>query len=127
MGRDGGELFYRTLGGQLISVPVLSRATLETGTCPPLIHLGIRIPFPTPMTVEPPEPCAEASTWLDSSERIRGCVQPVVQERVNLFPDGLVRIMLKKAYVDGTVAVDMDPLSLLCRLATTVSHRASTP
>jgi hypothetical protein len=35
-------------------------------------------------------------------------------------PDGLVRITLKKAYRDGTVAADMDPLSLLCRLATSV-------
>jgi hypothetical protein len=35
-------------------------------------------------------------------------------------PDGLVRITLKKAYRDGTIAVDMDPLSLLCRLATSV-------
>jgi hypothetical protein len=35
-------------------------------------------------------------------------------------PDGLVRITLKKAYADGTLAVDMDPLSLLCRLATSV-------
>ena len=34
--------------------------------------------------------------------------------------DGLVRITLKKAYTVGTVAVDMDPLSLLCRLATSV-------
>ncbi len=34
--------------------------------------------------------------------------------------DGLVRITLKKGYSDGTVAVDMDPLSLLCRLATSV-------
>ena len=32
----------------------------------------------------------------------------------------LVRITLKKAYTDGTIAVDMDPLSLLCRLATSV-------
>jgi hypothetical protein len=32
----------------------------------------------------------------------------------------LVRILLKKAYSDGTVAVDMDPLSLLCRLASSV-------
>jgi hypothetical protein len=31
-----------------------------------------------------------------------------------------VRILLKKAYSDGTVAVEMDPLSLLCRLATSV-------
>ncbi len=31
-----------------------------------------------------------------------------------------MRITLKRAYADGTVAVDMDPLSLLCRLATSV-------
>ena len=36
-------------------------------------------------------------------------------------PDaGLVRITLKKAYSDGTVAGDMDPLSVLCGLATSV-------
>jgi hypothetical protein len=29
---------------------------------------------------------------------------------------GLVRIALKKPFSDGTVAVDLDPLSLLCRL-----------
>ena len=34
--------------------------------------------------------------------------------------DGLVRIELKRAYADGTVAVDMDPLSLLSRLAASV-------
>jgi Putative transposase len=45
---------------------------------------------------------------------------PVAQERAEQRPDGLVRITLKKAYTDGTRAVDMDPLSLLCRLATTV-------
>lgn len=45
---------------------------------------------------------------------------PIAQERVEQQPDGLVRITLKKAYADGTVAVDMDPLSLLCRLATSV-------
>jgi Putative transposase len=32
----------------------------------------------------------------------------------------LVRITLKRAYADGTVAVELDPLSLLCRLATRV-------
>jgi len=45
---------------------------------------------------------------------------PLAQERVEQRPDGLVRITLKKAYADGTPAVDMDPLSLLCRLATCV-------
>ena len=44
----------------------------------------------------------------------------IAQERLEHRPDGLVRILLKKAYSDGTVAVVMDPLSLLCRLATSV-------
>jgi Putative transposase len=44
----------------------------------------------------------------------------VAQERVTRGPDGLVRITLKKPFSDGTVAVDMDPLSLLCRLAASV-------
>ena len=45
---------------------------------------------------------------------------PLAQERALLLGDGLVRLSLKRAYADGTVAVDMDPLSLLCRLATSV-------
>jgi hypothetical protein len=45
---------------------------------------------------------------------------PIAQERLETQPDGLVRIALKRAYADGTVAVEMDPLSLLCRLATSV-------
>ena len=44
----------------------------------------------------------------------------VAQERITYRPDGLVRITLKKPFADGTVAVDMDPLSLLCRLAAAV-------
>ncbi|XYI02417.1 hypothetical protein ACMHYB_22730 [Sorangium sp. So ce1128] len=31
-----------------------------------------------------------------------------------------MRLSLKRAFADGTVAVDMDPLSLLCRLAASV-------
>ena len=45
---------------------------------------------------------------------------PVAQERVEPREDGRVRITLKKPYADGTVAVDMDPLWLRCRLATSV-------
>lgn len=44
----------------------------------------------------------------------------VAQERVTRGPDGLVRIGLKKAFSDGTVAVDLDPLSLLSRLCASV-------
>jgi Putative transposase len=42
---------------------------------------------------------------------------PLAQDRLEHRPDGLLRITLKRAYADGTLAVDMDPLSLLCRLA----------
>jgi hypothetical protein len=45
---------------------------------------------------------------------------PLAQDRIERRPDGLVRIALKRAYTDGTVAVDMDPLSLLTRLAASV-------
>ena len=45
---------------------------------------------------------------------------PIANKRIERRPDGLVRIALKRAFADGTVAVEMDPLSLLCRLATSV-------
>jgi hypothetical protein len=45
---------------------------------------------------------------------------PLATERLLPGPDGLVRIALKKAFSDGTVAVDLDPLSLLCRLVALV-------
>jgi len=45
---------------------------------------------------------------------------PIAQERVIQGPDGLVRIVLKHPFADGTVAIDLDPLSLLSRLAASV-------
>jgi len=45
---------------------------------------------------------------------------PIAQERVTQGPEGLVRIALKRPFADGTVALDLDPLSLLCRLAASV-------
>ena len=53
----------------------------------------------------PPRPGA----WLSTARRLAAMHQ-----------DGLVRLSLKRAFADGTIAVDMDPLSLLCRLATSV-------
>ncbi len=44
----------------------------------------------------------------------------MAHEHLTLRPEGLVRIALKRPFRDGTVAVDMDPLSLLCRLAAAV-------
>jgi hypothetical protein len=45
---------------------------------------------------------------------------PIANDNVQQGPDGLVRIVLKRPFSDGTTAVDMDPLSLLCRLAAMV-------
>ena len=45
---------------------------------------------------------------------------PVAQERVRLIADDLVRIELKRPFSDGTFALDLDPLALLVRVATTV-------
>ncbi|MCC6646611.1 MAG: transposase [Polyangiaceae bacterium] len=52
---------------------------------------------------------------------LRYVLRPAIaQERVEQRPDGLVRITLKRAFGDGTIAVDMDPLSLVARLAAAV-------
>lgn len=45
---------------------------------------------------------------------------PIAHRRIEHRPEGLVSIALKRAFADGTLAVEMDPLSLLCRLATSV-------
>lgn len=45
---------------------------------------------------------------------------PIAQERVTAGPEGLVRILLKKEFSDGTWAIDLDPLALLSRLATAI-------
>jgi hypothetical protein len=45
---------------------------------------------------------------------------PLAQQRPPRVAGDLVRITLKRAYADGTVAVEMGPLSLLCRLASSV-------
>src|SRR5262249_57346846 len=45
---------------------------------------------------------------------------PIADEHVRLLPDDLVRIQLKRPFRDGTWAIDLDPLSLLSRLAAAV-------
>ena len=45
---------------------------------------------------------------------------PLSQQRLELLDDGLVRINLKRPFSDGTIAIDLDPVSLLCRLAAAV-------
>ncbi len=45
---------------------------------------------------------------------------PLAQQRIELLDDGPVRLTLKRAFSDGTTAIDLDPLSLLCRLAASV-------
>ena len=50
---------------------------------------------------------------------------PIAQERLTDGPDGLVRIALKRPFADGTFAVDLDPLSLLSRLAASVPAKGT--
>jgi hypothetical protein len=45
---------------------------------------------------------------------------PIAEERLHVMPDDRVRIALRRPFRDGTYAIDMDPLSLLSRLAAAV-------
>jgi hypothetical protein len=45
---------------------------------------------------------------------------PLSQERVQLLESGRVRLGLKRAYSDGTVAVELDQLALMFRLAAAI-------
>ncbi|MEB2314349.1 MAG: transposase [Polyangiaceae bacterium] len=45
---------------------------------------------------------------------------PIAQDRIQLVADDLVRLTLKRPFSDGTFALEMDPLSLLVRLASSV-------
>ena len=45
---------------------------------------------------------------------------PVANERIQMTPDGLVRLLLKKPFRDGTAGIEMQPLALLSRLAVAV-------
>lgn len=46
----------------------------------------------------------------------------IAKDRIVPAKGGLVRIVLKRAFSDGTVAVELDPLSLLSRLAAAVPY-----
>jgi hypothetical protein len=93
------------------------------------------IPFPgrPGVTIQAPLSVAEAGFTLhaatragaeDERARLALCKYvlrpPVANEHVTLVADDLVRIALKRPFRDGTVAVEMDPLSLLSRLCTLV-------
>ena len=45
---------------------------------------------------------------------------PLAEQRVKKLPNGLVRVELKRPFSDGTIAIDLDPLSFMCRLAAAV-------
>jgi len=59
-----------------------------------------------------------------TADKRRSCVYvlrpPLAQSRLHTLHNGLGRITLKRAFSDGTFAIDLDPLSLLCRLAAAV-------
>jgi hypothetical protein len=111
-------------------------ASAVSGAAPPAGPEWRRgaLPFASrPMAFERPQCVALDGFTLHAATRAGGLdeqgreallkyiLRPAVaQERVSRGPDSLVRIALKKPFSDGTVAVDLDPLSLLCRLAASV-------
>jgi len=67
-----------------------------------------------------PRPGPERSMpWAARHSASMSCARPWPRS-ASRGPDGLVRIALKRPFSDGTVAVDLDPLSLLSRLAASV-------
>ena len=58
--------------------------------------------------------CASLDGFTLHAASRAGALHPGGREALLRY---VVRITLKKTYTDGTVVVDMDPLSLLCRLA----------
>lgn len=112
-------------------------ASAVSGTTPPAgpeWRRGGALPFASrPMKFERPLCVALDGFTLHAATRAGGqdpegreallkyILRPAVaKDRITPGPDGLVRVSLKKPFSDGTVAVDMDPLSLLCRLAASV-------
>ena len=107
----------------LVKVPDVGLATFITGV---VVHAVIHEAaterpelLDHPLLV--PEPRAGALDLQGREALLRYVLRPpLAQSRLSQRPDGLVRIALKRAYSDGSVAVEMDPLSLLCRLAMSV-------
>jgi hypothetical protein len=62
---------------------------------------------------------ARSCRW-SGSETPMWRILPVANERLQMTPDGLVRLVLKKPFRDGTAAIEMTPLALLSRLAVAV-------
>jgi hypothetical protein len=116
-------------GGQLAA----SAVSGQTPPAGPQWSRGLRALLPSDLTYDKPL-CASVDGFtlhaatragaLDTAGRealLRYVLRPpVAQERIEPQKDGLITISLKRAYADGTVAVVMDPLSLLCRLAMSV-------
>jgi hypothetical protein len=51
--------------------------------------------------------CPLCSHLFPASPRHSELRPPIAQDKIEQGPDGLVRIVLKKPYADGTVAVDL--------------------
>ena len=83
--------------------------------------------FPSPWSVGSTRAVRSSTSVLGGREALLRYVlrPPLAQERLLQRPDGLVRITLKKAYTDGTVAVDMERAGLRWRrLGRTLMNRS---
>jgi hypothetical protein len=136
---DGSEATVEE-DGALADDPVLVRLTTAAvsgqGPAGPVLRRG-RVPVhlagSTTVTITAPR-CVEEEGFTLHANTCAGADDdrgreallqyvlrpPIANDRVQDGPDGQLRIVLKRPFSDGTTAIDMDPLSLLCRLAALV-------
>ncbi|XYH95025.1 transposase [Sorangium sp. So ce1128] len=84
---------------------------------------GLSPPSPSALAYDKPL-CASLDGFTLHAATRAGAHHAAAREALLRYvlrpPIGLVRLSLKRAFADGTVAASMDPLSLLCRLAASV-------
>jgi len=138
-GDEQTQLALRTDDALADSEPALqSLARTAVGTQPPAgpelrRRIALALPDRPGVTITSPLCVAEQGFSLHAATRagahdegarerlIRYVLRPpLATERLRILPDDLVRLDLKKPFSDGTVAIEMDPLSLLWRLCAAV-------
>ena len=94
----------------LLALPVRARATVKSFLCIDDAGFGLH---------------AATTARADDTRGREALVKyvlrpPVANERLQMTPDGLVRLVLKKPFRDGTAVIEMQPLAFLARLAVAV-------
>lgn len=130
--RRRGLLFDET-AEDAVEPLTASAVTGRAPPCGPEFRRGLRPLTPSPLRYEKPL-CASLDGFTLHAATTAGAADlegreallryvlrpPLANDRVQPAERGLVRIALKRPFADGTTAIELDPLSLLCRLAASV-------